>query len=118
MDLTYVDIKKMNSLEHYAAALITGMLSLKTLENFHIRATELGIMPEDMMCNANTIVWDIRRLLKIYQNQIERCLELIPDDFKVEAVFSSIKRDNATQVKRSAKKTKIENVNNQTQQND
>lgn len=116
MDLTYVDIKKMNSLEHYAMSLMTGMLSLKTLENFHIRAIDLGLMPEDMMCQANTMVWDIRRLLKIYQNQMECALELIGGDFDVNGILTHLRKDNATQRKRSAKKSKIENVCNPTQQ--
>jgi len=80
VDVTHVETKNLNSLEDYAISLAYGMISLKTLENLHIKAIDIGILTEDLSCRANTIIWDIRRDIRLYQEQLESVLELVPDD--------------------------------------
>lgn len=102
MDLTNVDVKNLKTLEQYAITLVTGMMSLKTLENFHIKAVNEGLLPEDLNCRANTIVWDIRRDLKLYQEQLDGVLELVGDSIDVKTIIESLKPKKA--VKRAVKK--------------
>lgn len=80
----YLEPKKLKTLEEYAISLALGMISLKTLENYHIAAVQNGILPEDMSCRCNTMVLDLRRMIKQYQDQLETCLELLPEDFNIQ----------------------------------
>lgn len=96
----------MKSLEDYAFALILGSLSLKTLESYHIRAIEIGILPEDLACRANTIIWDIKRLWKLYQDQAEGVLELVPDDFNTESIIETVKAIELKKARAMVRKTK------------
>jgi len=106
VDLTYVDAKSLKSLEDYAVALVTGMLSLKTLEAFHIKAVDLGILSEDMSCRANTIIWDLRRDIKLYKDQLESVLELVPDDFNANTIIESLKKLELTKARSMTRKAK------------
>lgn len=106
MDFTYVDPKKMKSLEDYAVSLVTGILSLKTMESFHIRAVDLGIMPEDIACRCNTIIWDLRRSMHIYHEQLESVLELIPDTFNTETIIQGLQKSEISRARQLLKKKK------------
>ena len=106
MDHTSLDVSKLNSLEDYAVLLVTGLMTLTTLQNLQVRAIELGIMKEDMNERANTIIWDLRRLAKHYQNQSEATLELVGSDINVQAIIDGFKKDMGLKRTRSAKKTK------------
>ena len=81
MDLTIVDVKNLKNLEDLALHLTVGIHSLITLYNYQVRSIEIGIMKEDMNERANTILWDIRRLMIQYKHQLEAVLELLPDTF-------------------------------------
>jgi hypothetical protein len=106
MDHTYLDEKSLKTLEDYAVLMVTGIMTLTTLQNLQVRAIELGIMKEDMNERANTIIWDIRRLLSHYKNQSEATLELVGDSINVEAIVDRFKKDSVLKRKRSAKKVK------------
>lgn len=106
MDHTYVDEKSLKSLEDCAIFLTSGMLTLKTLQNHQVRAIEIGIMKEDMNERANTIIWDLRRLLKLYQDQLEATLELLPDDFNGQAILEKLKAVELTRARAMTKKQK------------
>jgi len=111
VDHTFVDSKNLKTLEQYAIALVSGMISLKTLENYHIRANEIGILTEDLICRANTIVWDIRRDIKLYRDQLESVLELLPDTFNAETIIHTLKDlhvKKARQITRTRKSPKQE----------
>ena len=107
MDLTYVDAKSLKSLEGYAIALVTGMLSLKTLESFHVRAIEMGLLTEDLACRANTIVWDLRRDIKLYKDQLETVLELLPEVFNTEAIIEMLKKAELTKARAMTRKPRV-----------
>lgn len=107
MDLTYVDVKSLKNLEDYAIILVTGMLSLKTLMNFHVRAIEMGLLPEDLNCRANTIIWELKRNIKLYQDQLESVLELIPDDFNVETIIEKLKQIELTKARSITRKPRV-----------
>lgn len=110
MEVTYVDATKLKTLEEYALALASGMLSLKTLEGYQKRAIEIGLMPEDMNCRANTIVWDLRRMMKLYQDQLEGTLELLPDDFNASTIIDTLKKQELTRARQMTRKKKVKNV--------
>ncbi len=107
MDLTYVDEKSLKTLEDYAVFLVTGMLTFKTLQNQQVRAIEIGIMKEDMSERANTIIWDIRRLIKLYQDQTEAVLELIPDDFNALEIVANLQKRELTKARSMIRKKKV-----------
>lgn len=106
MEVTYVEPNSLKNLEGYAVALVTGMLSLKTLENFHIKAVDIGILKEDQTCRCNTIVWDIRRCIKLYQDQLESVLELLPSDFNAQAIVEMLKKQQLTKARSMTRKKK------------
>lgn len=106
MDLTYVDAKNLKSLEHYAVALVMGILTLNTLETYHIRAEDLGILEEDMSCRANTIIWDLRRNMKLYHDQLKSVLELLPEDFTPDSIIESLKQQELTKARQMTRKSK------------
>lgn len=104
MDLTYVDEKKLRTLEDYAVFLGTAMISLTTLQNYDIRAIEIGILPEDMNVRANTIIWDLRRLITLYRMQLEHALDLVPDDFNASAIIEKLKKTELTKARSMIRK--------------
>lgn len=94
MELKLVNAKEMNSLEQYLFAIVTGMLSIKTIAEFHIQAIKLGILKEDQECRVNTIIWDCKRILKILQDQAESIKELLPDEFSIENVIKELAKQS------------------------
>lgn len=74
-DIQFVDSKDVKTLEQYAASLLSGMISLKTLESFHLVAFKKGLLDEDEQETGKTICWEIQRLLSLYQNQINHVLD-------------------------------------------
>lgn len=107
MDHTFVDEKNLKSLEDLAIYLTTEMLTLMTLQNTQVRALEIGIMQEDQAERANTIVWDLRRLLKLYKDQLESVLELLPDDFNHEAIIERLKQRELTKARSMTRKPRV-----------
>lgn len=107
MDLTYVDEKNLKTLEDYAIALVTGILTLNTLQNMQVKAIEIGIMKEDMAERANTIIWDLRRLMKLFQNQTEAALELLPDDFNANTIIEGLKQRELTKARQMTRKPRM-----------
>lgn len=103
MDHTFVDEKSLKSLEDYAVIACSAVLTLTTLQNFQVRAIEIGIMPEDMNERANTMIWDLRRLIRQYQDQANSALELVGDGFNHEAVIETMKKKELTRARAIAK---------------
>lgn len=69
-----------------------------------VRAIEIGILPEDLNERANTIIWDIRRLIKLNQDQVEAVLELLPDDFNANAIVEQLKKRELTKARSMTRK--------------
>lgn len=88
-NIQFVSAHEMKTLEHYGAALLSGMISLKTLEAFHVQAFSIGILDEDESEAGKTICWEIQRLLALYKNQIENVLDRT--EIKEEEIMESLK---------------------------
>lgn len=106
MDLTHVDAKNMKSLEDYAVCLVMGLLSLKTLETYQARVMQLGILKEDQECRTNTILWDLHRMMKMYQDQADSVLELLPDDINPQTIIQSMQAKAVAKAKQTIKEAK------------
>lgn len=106
MGHTYVEEKSLKTLEDLAVSLTVGILSLITLQNMQVRAIKIGIMPEDMAERANTIVWDIRRLISHYQGQLEATLELLPPEFDAVSTIEKLKKAELTKARSLIRKSK------------
>lgn len=106
MHHTFVDEKSLKSLEDLAVFLTSGMLSLLTLQNIQVRALEIGIMPEDLSERANTIVWEIRRLIKLYHDQTESVLQLLPANFDAVHIIEKLKDKELTRARSIIRKPK------------
>lgn len=104
MDHTNVDVKSLETLEDLKTCLLTSIISLMTLHNFQVRAIEIGIMKEDMNERANTIAWDLRRLIQQYKLQLNEVLDLLPDSTEVEDTIDKFQK----KLKRAANKKKEE----------
>jgi len=74
-DIQFVNAEDMKTLEHYGAALLSSMISLRTLESFHIAAFNKGLLDADEAETGKTICWEIHRLIALYKTQIENVLE-------------------------------------------
>ena len=72
---TFVTADKMKTIEQYGAALVSSMLSLRTLESFHIEAFKKGLLEDDEAECSKTMCWEIRRLMALYKKQLESVLE-------------------------------------------
>ncbi len=74
-DAQFVNPENLATLEQYGAALLSSVISLKTLEAFHIAAFNKGLLDEDEAETGKTIVWEIHRLIALYKTQIENVLD-------------------------------------------
>lgn len=74
-EIKFVNAEDLSSLEEYGAALLSSLISLKTLEAFHIAAFNKGLLDEDEAETGKTIVWEIHRLIALYKTQIENVLD-------------------------------------------
>lgn len=74
-DVQFVNAEDLETLEQYGAALLSSIISLKTLESFHIAAFNKGILDEDEAETGKTIVWEIHRLLALYKTQLENIMD-------------------------------------------
>ncbi len=72
--------KNIKTLEQYATALLTSMISLQSLEGFEIQALSEGILEEDEEETSKTICWELRRLMALYTKQFEQIQERAPID--------------------------------------
>ena len=104
MELKIVEAKKMKSLEDYLIALVSGLISIQTLQSFHEQAVNIGILKEDQVCRANTIVWDLKRLYLIYFQQAESIRELIPEEFNFENLLNKLKETERKTITNKQKK--------------
>jgi len=106
MEIKYVDPMKMKSLEDYVISLVYGMITLKTLSQFHIQALNLGVMKEDHDCRANTMIWDCTRLLRLYHDQAESLLELLPEGINFNEIINKLQLEEIKKAKQITKKPK------------
>ncbi len=74
-DVSFVNAEELSTLEEYGAALLSSIISLKTLESFHLAAFNKGILDEDESETGKTICWEILRLIALYKTQIENVLD-------------------------------------------
>lgn len=74
-DIQFVNPAQMKTLEQYGAALLSGMISLKTLEAFHIQAFTIGLLDEDESEAGKTICWELQRLIALYKTQMQNVLD-------------------------------------------
>ena len=74
-DIQFVSAEGLENLEQYGASLLSSIISLKTLESFHIAAFNKGLLDDDEAETGKTICWEIQRLLALYKTQIENIMD-------------------------------------------
>ncbi len=74
-DIKFVNSEELNCLDEYATSLITGAISLQTLNNFHAAAFKKGLLKEDEVVNIESIYHLIKKLLSIYKAQLKNVVE-------------------------------------------
>ncbi len=74
-EVRFVNAQDLSCIEEYGAALLSSMISLRTLEGFHIAAFNKGLLDEDESETGKTICWEIQRLLSLYKTQLENILD-------------------------------------------
>ena len=74
-DVQFVNSSEVKTIEQYGAALLVGLISLKTLGGFHVTALNRGLLDEDEMESAKTILWEIERLHNLYRVQMQHVLD-------------------------------------------
>lgn len=100
----YVTADKLETLEQYGASLLSSMISLQTLESFHIEAFKKGLLEEDEEECSKTICWEIRRLMALYKKQVESVMERTELDEStvlegLKALMPDIKKSRKKKVK-------------------
>ncbi len=106
MDLTYVDGTGLKNLEDMSVFLATGILSLNTLHNMQVRALEIGILPEDAAERSNTMIWDLRRLMNLYQEQLETVWDLLPEEFNAQETIKKLQQQELKKARSMTRKKK------------
>lgn len=89
-EVQFVNAEKLETLEQYGASLLSSIISLKTLQGFHIAAFNKGILDEDEAETGKTICWEINRLLALYRTQVENILERT--ELSEEQVLESLRK--------------------------
>lgn len=112
MQIKLVEAKNMKSLEDYLISLVTGLISIKTLESFHAQAINLGILKEDQECRGNTILWDCKRLQKLYMDQADSVLQLLPDDISLPNIVNKLIKNEVSASKKLTRKSRVKNGEN------
>ncbi len=74
-DIQFVSANGLENIEQYASSLLTGMISLRTLESFHLVAFKKGLLDEDELETGKTICWEIQRLISLYKAQMQHVLD-------------------------------------------
>ncbi len=74
-EIQFVNAEDLQTLEQYGASLLSSMISLRTLEGFHIAAFNKGLLDEDEAETGKTICWEVQRLMSLYKTQIENILD-------------------------------------------
>jgi len=88
-EVKFVNAEDLSTLEEYGAALLSSMISLRTLESFHIAAFNKGLLDDDEAETGKTICWEIHRLMALYKTQIENILDRT--ELSEEEVLKSLK---------------------------
>jgi hypothetical protein len=104
MDLKYSDEKNIKTIEDYGFALVLGLLSLRTLSNTQSRVLELGILSEDEMLKASTIIWELHRNMKLYQEQFDDVIKKIPQGIDVNVMLDKLRKRELTKARNLVKK--------------
>ena len=106
--IQFVSAESLETLEQYGASLVSAMITLRTLESFHIAAFNKGILKEDEAESGKTICWEIRRLIQMYKTQMENILDRT--EINEEQVITSLKAmmPQIKMPKKTSKKKKSE----------
>lgn len=65
-------------------------------------------MKEDMAERSNTMIWDSRRLMKLYKDQLEATLELLPEDFNHLEVMKKLQAQQLTKARSLTRRKKCD----------
>ncbi len=106
MDLTYVDPKGIKSLDDYMVAIVIGLLTLKTLREYHSKAMKQGILKDELNDIGNAIIWDFTRLLKLYSKQIELVQELLPPQMDMGSILLKLQDEEVKKARKLVKESK------------
>lgn len=107
MELKYLDANNVKSLEDYLLVLCIGIISIDTMASYHEQVINLGILKEDQISRANTMLWDLkRRLIKLYFDQAESVAELLPEGFTIETTIAKLKEKEILAAKKLTRKPK------------
>ena len=109
----FVNTSTIESLEDYAASILTSMYSLKALENYHLVTLKKGLLDNDETELAKSICWEIQRLLNMYKTQMSQVLKRAPIDQKavIKTLQKLIPEDQIPKPKRRVKKEKDDGKN-------
>lgn len=107
MDHTYVDLKNLKSLEELIVYLASNRITLQTLHSIQMRALTIGIMTEDQCQRAGLIIQDLENMDKLYLDQMYSVFELLPEDFKKEAVIQRLQEAHLRKARALTRKPKV-----------
>lgn len=104
--IQFVSAEQMSTLEHYGASLVSAMVTLRTLESFHIAAFNLGLLQDDEAEAGKTMCWEIRRLMSLYKTQMENILDRteIDEEMVINSLRTMVPEVKPPKKKRASKK--------------
>lgn len=98
--------KEINSLEDYSVYLFSHILLMDKMCEFHGQAVEAGLLKEDMLEFVNLLLWDIKRMIKNYENHLQEVMRLFPDDFDQNKILDIIAEKSIQSAKNIIEKSK------------
>ena len=99
MQVQLLPAENIKTLQHYAVALMVGMYTLKSQEEYHRYADNLGLLDDTESTQARLMIGRFRELIKLYQKQLEACLERIPEEIDAKAIIAELQK-NVTKKKK------------------
>jgi hypothetical protein len=88
-NIQFVTSDKLENLEQYGVSFVVGMITIQTLESFHIVALRKGILSDEEAEIVQTICWELRRLMALYKTCMEKILDRT--DIDEEDILSHLK---------------------------
>lgn len=106
MKLEFINANDLKTLEHYLVALGTGLLSLKTLETFHLKALEIGILDEAEMQQVLYTVQSLRIIFQSYKKLMDTITERLPENISMQDIANEYLKNNIKAHPKKPKKPK------------
>lgn len=90
MEAKKLKAETIKSLPDYAVCLCLSLVSIRSLELYQATAIQAGVLDDEEVEHAKTMIWECRRLEKLIQNQIKKIEERLPEQVDFLAIVNKM----------------------------